>query len=101
MPNPGFACPTAAAIMAPDYTVNTGSGTRSYAPKSYVGVLQYMPEMQAPVGKSNLARFVWNVMAFDGSDGTLGQACDHWKSRCQDGQVSSCWEFRDVLCCVV
>jgi hypothetical protein len=94
MPNPGFACPTAAAIMAPDYTVNTGSGTRSYAPKNYIGVLQYMPAVQTPVGKSNLARFVWNLMAFDGSDGTFGRACDHWKNRCQDGQVRVC-----AVCC--
>uniref|UniRef100_A0A383VJT7 Nicastrin n=1 Tax=Tetradesmus obliquus TaxID=3088 RepID=A0A383VJT7_TETOB len=91
MPTPGFACPTAAAIMAPDYTVSTGSATRSYAPRNYIGVLQYMPEVQAPLGKSNLARFVWNLMAFDSSDGAFGQACDHWKRRCQEGQVCAGW----------
>ncbi|KAF6250532.1 Nicastrin-domain-containing protein [Scenedesmus sp. NREL 46B-D3] len=60
MPSPGFACPTAAAVMAPDYAVDAGSGARSYAPRNYLGVLRYLPDAQAPLGKSNLARFVWN-----------------------------------------
>eukprot|EP00882_Tetradesmus_deserticola_P034108 GHRQ01039023.1.p1 GENE.GHRQ01039023.1~~GHRQ01039023.1.p1 ORF type:complete len:247 (+),score=90.49 GHRQ01039023.1:183-923(+) len=99
MPDPGFACPTAAAIMAPDYTINTGSGTRSYAPKHYVGVMQYMPDVQAPLGKNNLARFVWNAMALDGRNRTLGKACDHWKERCPDGQVGGCADCWAGLCC--
>lgn len=89
MPLPGFSCPLAAAIMSPDYTYNTATGIRSYAPKHYVGVLQYLPGLHLPLGKGNMARFLWNVMAFDSSDGTLGASCDPYKKTCLVGQVSN------------
>lgn len=47
--DPGFACPLAASIMAADYVVSAADGSRSYAPRHYVGVLQWMPELQVGV----------------------------------------------------
>jgi hypothetical protein len=45
-PDPGFACPLAASIMTADYVYSRADGSRSYAPRNYVGVLQYMPDIQ-------------------------------------------------------
>lgn len=45
--------------------------------------------LQGPVSKSNLARFVWNVMALDTSRGQPGDACDPFKKLCADGQVGA------------
>lgn len=45
-PDPGFACPLAASIMTADYVYSRADGSRSYAPKNYVGVLQNMPDIQ-------------------------------------------------------
>lgn len=84
---PGFACPLASSIMTADYVFSSADGSRSYAPKNYIGVLQYLPDVQGPLGKSNLARFLWNVMARDTSSGPAGDACDPFDKPCADGQV--------------
>lgn len=89
MPVPGFSCPLSAAIMSPDYSFNTATGVRSYAPKHYIGVMQYLPGLQLPLAKGNMARFLWNVMAFDASDGTVGARCDPFQNVCPAGQVSN------------
>lgn len=47
--DPGFACPLAASIMPADYVVSAADGSRSYAPRNYVGVLQWMPDLQVGV----------------------------------------------------
>lgn len=90
---PGFSCPLATTIMAPDYTYNKATGTRSYAPRHYIGVLQYMPGVQLPVGKSNMARFLWSVMGLGSRSGALGASCDPFQNVCPYGQVrcSSCF----------
>lgn len=61
--DPGFGCPLAAALMTPDYLFSPEDGSRSYAPRGYVGVLPYLPDVQGPLGKANLARFLWNFLA--------------------------------------
>lgn len=45
-PDPGFACPLATSIMPADYVYSQADGSRSYAPKNYVGVLQWLPDIQ-------------------------------------------------------
>lgn len=90
LPVPGYSCPLALSIMNPNYDYNKATGVRSYAPKQYIGVLQYMPELQTPLGKSNLARFLWNVMAMDSSNGVFGDACDPFQKKCPAGQVRTC-----------
>lgn len=50
LPDPGFACPLASSLMTADYMYSKANGSRSYAPKNYVGVLQYMPDVQVSVG---------------------------------------------------
>jgi hypothetical protein len=40
------------------------------------------------VGKGNLARFLWNVMALDTSSNTTGAACEPFDKQCPAGQVS-------------
>jgi hypothetical protein len=93
LPVPGFACPLAASLMTADYVLSTADGRRSYAPRNYIGVLQYLPEAQSPVGKANLARFVWNFMANatsadDAEGGQAGEACDPLSTPCAGaGQV--------------
>lgn len=44
--DPGFACPLASSIMTADYVYSRADGSRSYAPKNYIGVLQDMPDVQ-------------------------------------------------------
>lgn len=51
-PDPGFACPLAASIMPADYVLSQADESRSYAPKNYVGVLQWMPDIQVCVSPS-------------------------------------------------
>lgn len=87
MPVPGFACPLATAIMSATCIYNKGTGIRSCAPQNYVGVLPYIPPVQLPTSKNNMARFLWNVMAFDSSDGSAGASCDPYKNVCPAGQV--------------
>jgi hypothetical protein len=49
-----------------------------------------MPDdLQVPVGKSNLARLLWNVMAFKTSVGEAGQPCDPFQKKCPAGQVGN------------
>jgi hypothetical protein len=48
-PDPGFSCPLASSIMTADYVYSKADGSRSYAPRNYVGVLQYMPDIQVGV----------------------------------------------------
>eukprot|EP00878_Enallax_costatus_P016016 GHUV01016792.1.p1 GENE.GHUV01016792.1~~GHUV01016792.1.p1 ORF type:complete len:668 (+),score=142.24 GHUV01016792.1:770-2773(+) len=91
MPAPGFACPLATAIMVPEYIYNKATGERSYTPKHYIGVLQYIPPVQLPLSKSNMARFLWNVMAFDSSEGPQGASCDPYQNPCLAGQVCAGW----------
>lgn len=114
-PAPGYACPIASAVMAPDYVIDTATGARSYAPRSYVGVLQFVAaDAQAPAGKGNAARFAWNMMALAARTGPLGAACDPYQLRCPDGQVrmsgragvarNACWlaglgREQKALCC--
>lgn len=43
--------------------------------------------LQGPVGKSNLARFLWNVMALGTSTGQAGATCDPFKQLCPADQV--------------
>lgn len=89
-PVPGFACAAAAQLMDPDYSVNRRTGERSYAPQHYVGVLSYLPELQLPAGKANLARYMWNVMAMDTAargNTSGGAACDPFTQPCPEDQV--------------
>jgi len=91
LPEPGFACSRATSMMTADYVYSTADGSRSYAPKNYVGVLQYLPDVQGPLSKSNLARFLWNVMALETHSGSqLGAACDPFDKPCAEGQVGIC-----------
>eukprot|EP00879_Flechtneria_rotunda_P021871 GHRR01023066.1.p1 GENE.GHRR01023066.1~~GHRR01023066.1.p1 ORF type:complete len:604 (+),score=189.04 GHRR01023066.1:381-2192(+) len=99
IPAPGYACPLAQAIMTPDYTYDTATSARNYAPKQYIGVLQVVPPsdqlLQSPWGKSNLARFVWNLMALGSS--SSGQAeCDPFEQTCSAGQVCAGWRGNSV-----
>lgn len=89
--DPGFACPLVASLMLADYVVSADDGSRSYAPKDYVSVLQWMPDLQAPLSKGNLPRFLWNVMALATASGQQGAACDPFKKVCPDGQVCAGW----------
>lgn len=73
--------------MTADYVYSKADGSRSYVPKGYVGVLQYLPDVQGPLGKSNLARFLWNVMALEANAGEAGDACDPFVKPCATGQV--------------
>ncbi|KAF8060585.1 zinc finger CCCH domain-containing protein 40 [Scenedesmus sp. PABB004] len=90
-PAPGFACPAAAAVMAPDFTYDRDTRTRSYAPRGYVGVLPFLPPTQGPLGKANLPRFVWNVLALGTAAGAPGAACDPYDRPCADGLACAGW----------
>lgn len=94
MPDPGLACPAAAAVMIPGYT--EADGVRSYAPKHYVGVLQVVhPDPQNPFLKDDVSRFLWNTMALATAGGAEGSACDPSKNKCPDGQVCAGWKRGD------
>jgi hypothetical protein len=88
LPAPGFGCSLAASLMSADYVVSKEDGSHSYAPQSYVGVLQYVPDVQGPAGKPNLARFLWNFMGQQAAAAGAGAACDPFDTPCSGaGQV--------------
>ncbi|GBF91523.1 nicastrin [Raphidocelis subcapitata] len=95
MPDPGLACPEAAALMEAGYT--EADGVRSYAPKHYLGVMQYIhPDPQSPSFRGDVARFVWNALAAATAGGApRGAACDPVKNKCPVGQVCVGWKRGD------
>jgi hypothetical protein len=64
------------------------------APGAYAACALLVPmllchhALQGPVGKSNLARFLWNVMALGTSTGQTGATCDPFKQLCPADQVT-------------
>jgi hypothetical protein len=54
-------------------------------------VLLLLLVLQGPVGKGNLARFLWNVMALVTSSNTTGAVCDPFDKQCPAGQVGGVW----------